>query len=167
MRFVLTPVAVEEPGAAGNEQWQFGSVLLDAGALSDAQLREAAELLGHLNEAWFGYRSGDPDRRSPGEPRPGFDPAQTTLGKRLEAKAAELGCSVWKLYKKRRSLSVGASRRWLTDAQRNRRSVRRSTLGCGRRSSRRRRVGGVLGCAQDAVSRPGREPLGAGERRAA
>jgi len=104
MRFVLTPVAVEEPGAAGNEPWQFGSVLLDAGALSDAQLREAAELLGHLNEAWFGYRSGDPDRRSPGEPWPGFDPAQTTLGKRLEAKAAELGCSVWKLYKKRHEL---------------------------------------------------------------
>jgi hypothetical protein len=104
LRFMLTPVADEEPGPAGIEPWQFGSVLLDAGALSDAQLREAAELLGHLNEAWFGYRSGDPDRRSPGEPRPGFDPVQTTLGKRLETKAAELGCSVWKLDKKRHEL---------------------------------------------------------------
>ena len=37
-------------------------MLLDAGALSDAQLREAAELLAHLNEASFGYRSGDPGR---------------------------------------------------------------------------------------------------------
>ena len=44
-----------------NEEWRFGSVLLDAGALSDGQLREAAELLGHLNEASFGYRSGDPE----------------------------------------------------------------------------------------------------------
>jgi transposase InsO family protein len=76
-------------------------VLLDAGALSDAQLCEAAELLGHLNEAWFGYRSGDPGRPSPGEPRAGFDPTQTTLRKRAAAKAAELGCSVGKLHRKR------------------------------------------------------------------
>ena len=50
----------DEPAAACNEEWRFGSVLLNAGALSDAQFREAAELLGHLNEAWFGYCSGDP-----------------------------------------------------------------------------------------------------------
>jgi len=104
VRFVLTPVTEGTPDGAGNEEWRFGSVLLDAGALSAAQLREAAELLGHLNEAWFGYRSGDPLRPSPGEPRAGFDPALTTLGVRLEAKAAELGCSVWKLYKKRQEL---------------------------------------------------------------
>jgi hypothetical protein len=59
VRFVLTRVA-DEPAATCNEAWRFGSVLLDAGALSDAQEREAAQLLGHLNEAWFGYRSGDP-----------------------------------------------------------------------------------------------------------
>jgi hypothetical protein len=74
------------------------------GALSDAQLREAAVLLGHLNEAWFGYRSGDPLRPCSSEPRAAFDPALTTQSGRLEAKAAELGCSVWKLYKKRRLL---------------------------------------------------------------
>lgn len=103
VRFVLTRVA-EEPARAPNEEWRFGSVLLDAGALSDVQLREAGELLAHLNETWFGYRSGDPGRPLPGEPRTGFDPEQTTLGDRLEVKAAELGCSVWKLYKKHHAL---------------------------------------------------------------
>jgi hypothetical protein len=78
VRFLLTRVE-DEPVVAGNEEWRFGSVLLEAGALSAAQLREAAGLLAHLNEASFGYRSGDPGRRSPGEPRPEFDPAYTTL----------------------------------------------------------------------------------------
>src|SRR5579884_1463361 len=73
VRFVLTRVE-EEPAVPGNEEWRFGSVLLEAGALSDGQLRETAELLGHLNEASFGYRSGDPGRPLPGEPRPQFDP---------------------------------------------------------------------------------------------
>lgn len=72
VRFVLARVA-EEPARACEQEWRFGSVLLDAGALSDAQLCEAAKLLGHLNEASFGYRSGDPGRPSPGEPRAGFD----------------------------------------------------------------------------------------------
>jgi len=103
VRFVLTPIAGEAE-RAGNDEWRFGSVLLDAGGLSGAQLREAGELLGHLNEAWFGYRSGEAACASPGEPRAGFDPEQTTLGDRLERKAAELGCSVWKLYKKRQAL---------------------------------------------------------------
>jgi Mu transposase-like protein len=102
--FVLTRVR-EEPGEErGNEQWRFGSALVDAGALSAVQLREAGELLAHLNEAWFGYRSGDRGRPSPGEPREGFDPEGTTLGERLETKAAELGCAVRSLYNKRREL---------------------------------------------------------------
>jgi transposase InsO family protein len=104
VRFVLTRVDGEEPESASGREWRFGSVLVDAGALSAVQLRDAAGLLGHLNEAWFGYRSGDPSRPSAGEPRAGFDPAQTTLADRLEAKATELGCSVWKLYNKRREL---------------------------------------------------------------
>jgi transposase InsO family protein len=102
VRFALTRVA-EEPARA-NEEWRFGAVLLDAGALSDAQLREAAGLLGDLNEAWFGYRSGDPQRPTSGEPRAGFDPAQTTLRQRVAAKASELGCSVGKLHQKRGEL---------------------------------------------------------------
>ncbi len=103
VRFVLTRVE-QEPPRTCNVPWRFGSVLCEAGALSDAQLREAAVLLGHLNETWFGYRSGDPGRPLSGEPRAGFDPAQTTLGDRLAVKAAELGCSVAKLYKKRHDL---------------------------------------------------------------
>jgi hypothetical protein len=103
VRFVLTH-AGEEPAAADDEERRFGSLLLDAGALSDRQLREAADLLGHLNEASLGYRSGDPGRALPGEPRAQFDPACTTLRQRLEAKAAELGCSVERLRKRRRAL---------------------------------------------------------------
>jgi hypothetical protein len=107
VRFVLTRVndaATDAPIESGVEVLRFGSVLLDGGALSDRQLREAAELLGHLNEASFGYRSGDPGRPSPGEPRSQFDPACTTLRQRLEAKAAELGCSMERLRKRRRAL---------------------------------------------------------------
>ncbi len=77
VRFLLTRVGGEP--AAVNDAWRFGAVLLEAGALSNAQLRDAAGLLGDLNEAWFGYRSGEAGRASPGEPRAGFDPAQTTL----------------------------------------------------------------------------------------
>ena len=76
-----------------NEEWRFGSVLLDAGALSDAQLREAAELLAHLNEASFGYRSGDPGRPSPGEPRAGSIPAGRR-SRSARGEGGELGCSV-------------------------------------------------------------------------
>ncbi len=103
VRFALTPVA-EEPAEERDVGWRFGSLLLDAGALNAEQLREAGELLGHLNEVWFGYRSGDPTLPAPGEPRAGFDPEQTTLGDRIEAKAAELGCSVTTLYRKHRAL---------------------------------------------------------------
>lgn len=103
VQFVLTRVATE-PAARCNDEWRFGSVLLDAGALSDAQLRNAAELLAHLNEASFGYRSGDPGRPAPGEPRENYDPDRTTLRDRLAAKAAELGCSADTLRRRRRSL---------------------------------------------------------------
>jgi transposase InsO family protein len=101
VRFVLTRVE-PEPVQTSNQEWRFGSMLLDAAALSDKQLREAAELLAHLNEPSFGYRSGDPGRRAPGEPRERFDPGRTTLRDRLEAKAAELGCSVETLRRRRR-----------------------------------------------------------------
>jgi transposase InsO family protein len=103
VRFVLARVE-EQSAEACNEEWQFGSVLLDAGALTDDQLREAGALLAHLNEASFGYRSGDRGRPAPGEPRPRFDPDRTTLRDRLEAKAVELGCSVETLRRRRRSV---------------------------------------------------------------
>jgi transposase InsO family protein len=101
--FVLTRVD-EAPAEACNDEWRFGSALLDAGVLSAAQVRDAAELLAHLNEASFGYRSGDPGRPSPGEPKVAYDPDRTTLRQRLGAKAAELGCSAETLRKKRRSV---------------------------------------------------------------
>ncbi|MGO9899132.1 MAG: hypothetical protein ACLP0J_05460 [Solirubrobacteraceae bacterium] len=101
VRFVLTRVE-PEPIQTSDQESRFGLVLLDAGALSDRQLRAAAELLAHLNEASFGYRSGDPGRPSPGEPRERFDPGRTTLRDRLEAKATELGCSVETLRRRRR-----------------------------------------------------------------
>jgi transposase InsO family protein len=98
------PRVEEQPAVTCNEEWRFGSVLLDAGALTAAQLRDAAELLAHLNEASFGYRSGDRGRPAPGEPRESFDPGRTTLRDRLAAKAAELGCSVETLRRRRRWL---------------------------------------------------------------
>ncbi|MGH2859462.1 MAG: Mu transposase C-terminal domain-containing protein [Solirubrobacteraceae bacterium] len=104
VRFVLTRVEGSPSAGVENGEWRFGQALLDAGALSAEQLREAAELLAHLNEASFGYRSGDRDRPAAGEPRERFDPDRTTLGDRLEAKAAELGCSVETLRRRRRLL---------------------------------------------------------------
>jgi hypothetical protein len=61
VRFALTRVE-EQPAVTCNEEWRFGSVLLEAGALSDGQLREAAELLAHLNEAsfWLSLRGPGP-----------------------------------------------------------------------------------------------------------
>jgi SAM-dependent methyltransferase len=104
VQFVLTRVEDSPSAVVDKGEWRFGQVLLDAGALCDGQLREAAELLAHLNEASFGYRSGDPGRPAPGEPRERFDPDRTTLGDRLAAKAAELGCSVETLRRRRRLL---------------------------------------------------------------
>ncbi len=45
----------------------------------------------HLLEMETGFRSGDPRRPLPGEPRAGYDPAATTLVARRQAKATELG----------------------------------------------------------------------------
>ncbi len=44
----------------------------------------------HLMEAETGYRSGSPLHAVPGEPRPGYDPAATTLHERRLAKVAEI-----------------------------------------------------------------------------
>lgn len=44
----------------------------------------------HVQEAETGFRSGDPWRAAPGEPRPGFDPRSTTVVQRRTAKVAEL-----------------------------------------------------------------------------
>jgi hypothetical protein len=53
--------------------------------------RQLAELrMAHLLEVATGFRSGDRLRPAPGEPRPGFDPAATTLTERRRTKVAEL-----------------------------------------------------------------------------
>ena len=53
--------------------------------------RELAGLrMAHLMEVETGYRSGSPLRALPGEPRPGYDPAVTTLHERRLAKVAEM-----------------------------------------------------------------------------
>lgn len=44
----------------------------------------------HLLEVATGYRSGDAERPGPGEPRPSYDPAITTLTQRRHTKVAEL-----------------------------------------------------------------------------
>ncbi|MGM9470190.1 hypothetical protein [Streptomyces murinus] len=46
--------------------------------------------MAHLLEAATGFRSGDPLRPGPGEPKPEYDPATTTLTERRHAKVAEL-----------------------------------------------------------------------------
>ena len=46
--------------------------------------------MAHLLEVATGFRSGDPLRPGPGEPKPEYDPATTTLTSRRRAKVAEL-----------------------------------------------------------------------------
>lgn len=53
--------------------------------------RELAGLrMAHLLEVATGFRGGDPLRPGPGEPKPEYDPAVTTLTSRRRAKVAEL-----------------------------------------------------------------------------
>jgi hypothetical protein len=57
----------------------------------DEHQREVVRLrVGHLLEAETGFRGGDPLHPGPGEPRPAYDPQMTTLGRRRQAKVAEL-----------------------------------------------------------------------------
>jgi hypothetical protein len=58
--------------------------------LSDAQGELLRLRVRHLLEAETGFASGDPRSPGPGEPRPGYDPARTTLTERRQAKVAEL-----------------------------------------------------------------------------
>ncbi|MGW2696644.1 hypothetical protein [Streptomyces sp. NPDC001296] len=53
--------------------------------MTRARIREA-----HLLEVQTGYRSGSRHWAQPGEPRPEYDPAHTTLAERRRTKAAEL-----------------------------------------------------------------------------
>ncbi|MDQ7907608.1 hypothetical protein RB614_24100 [Phytohabitans sp. ZYX-F-186] len=61
-----------------------------AGDLTARQRELLALRVAHLLEVETGYRGGDPLHPGSGEPRPGYDPATTTLSQRRQAKAAEL-----------------------------------------------------------------------------
>ncbi len=84
---------------------------LDLGAvidcMDDTQQGRLRELEAHLLEARYGYRSGDPQRPAPGEPRPAYDPALVPLlSDRMQAKASELGIGIatmWRRYRRYRS----------------------------------------------------------------
>jgi len=58
--------------------------------LTPTQQEQVRLRVAHLLEAETGFRSGDPQHALPGEPRPAYDPATTTLGARRRAKVAEL-----------------------------------------------------------------------------
>lgn len=59
--------------------------------LTEVQRAQLRLRTAHMLEAETGYRGGHHSRALPGEPRPAYDPAGTTLGQRRRAKAAELG----------------------------------------------------------------------------
>jgi len=58
--------------------------------LTSRQRELVAMRYAHLMEVETGYRSGSPWHALPGEPRPGYDPAATTLHQRRLAKVAEM-----------------------------------------------------------------------------
>ncbi|GAA4546475.1 hypothetical protein [Amycolatopsis samaneae] len=58
--------------------------------LTERQREVLGLRLAHLLEVETGFRGGDPLRSGPGEPRPEFDPAVTSLTQRRYAKVAEL-----------------------------------------------------------------------------
>ncbi|MFD3661482.1 transposase [Streptomyces sp. NPDC058659] len=58
--------------------------------LQEHDLTRARIRMAHLLEVQTGYRSGSRHWAQPGEPRPEYDPAHTTLTERRQAKAAEL-----------------------------------------------------------------------------
>jgi hypothetical protein len=58
--------------------------------LSSHQQELVALRVAHLQEVETGFRGGDPLRPGPGEPRPEFGPATTTVTQRRHAKVAEL-----------------------------------------------------------------------------
>jgi len=60
------------------------------GDLTGDQQNRVRLRIAHVLEADTGFRSGDPRRSAPGEPRPAYDPSRTTVGQRRQAKVAEL-----------------------------------------------------------------------------
>jgi hypothetical protein len=103
------------------------------------QQQELVELrLAHLLEAETGFRSGDPFRPAPGEPRPEYDPALVPLvTDRREAKVAELAALREREPEHARLLGLG-----------------RISLRTLERWAARYYRWGVMGCADDRWLRP-------------
>lgn len=106
-------------------------------SLDDLTSRQRQVLMlrvAHLLEVQTGFRGGDPLRPAPGEPKPCYDPATTTLTERRRAKVAELAAVDLEL---RRPLALH--------------KVSYRTLV---RWEARRQAVGVIGCADDRWLRP-------------
>jgi hypothetical protein len=91
--------------------------------------------LAHLLEVETGFRSGDPHRPRPGEPKVEYDPATTTVTQRRHAKVAEL--------------------RALDHDQARLLSLNRVGYRTLMRWEKQRRRFGAVGCADDRWLRPG------------
>jgi hypothetical protein len=80
----------------------------------------------HVQEVETGFRSGDPWRALPGEPRPAYDPVATTVAQRRVAKVAEL-----RALGPREAALVGFARVSVRTLQRYAAACRRAgVLGC-------------------------------------
>ncbi|MFF2128393.1 transposase [Streptomyces olivochromogenes] len=89
-----------EHDASERKLWLDAAALFDK--LSDKQLGELQRAQEHLLEMTTGFRSGDPQDASPGEPRPEYAP-DVSLAQRVRSKARELGYSeqqVWRRLRK-------------------------------------------------------------------
>ncbi len=128
MRFLLHHPAREAPArpALAADRGRQPRV---EGDLTAFQRELAGLRMGHLLEVETGYRSGDPGRAAPGEPRPEYDPARTTLTQRRLAKAAEFSA-----LDRDRARLLGLDR-----------AGYRTLI----RWDARRRAAGLLGCADD------------------
>ncbi|WP_405011681.1 transposase [Kitasatospora sp. NBC_01539] len=58
--------------------------------LTESQLRQAVNRAEHVREAVTGFREGSAERARPGEPRPAYNPDNTTLTERRQAKVDEV-----------------------------------------------------------------------------
>jgi len=68
--------------------------------IPEGALRQAETILGHLNEAECGYKSGNRETALPGEPHPEYECDSSTLNQRMEAKSRQTGIStrtLWEL----------------------------------------------------------------------
>jgi transposase InsO family protein len=88
-----------ENDASTTKLWLDAAALFDK--LSDKQLEELQRAQEHLLEMTTGFRSGDPQDATPGEPRPEYAPG-VALAQRVQSKARELGYSEPQMWRRLR-----------------------------------------------------------------